>query len=472
MFRLRSSPFLLLLLAACQHEPVAVPHGYPSEVGELLINRCATTGCHNAASADAAGGLDLSTWNSMVKGGRRNAAVVAGHPTLSVLWMSTNTDSTAGPTVKPLMPYEQMPLSESEQNLIREWIADGARNAKGTMPFSGITAASALVVLNNRCGQVMLLDWASGRVARAIQLDTATNNGTATQIAVSPNNGDLYVLFSAGSVVHYDGRSLNHLRTTELPLGTWRTLAFAANGSLIATSWSGNSALSGGHVVEMDVQSLAAEALALPSDSIYFPMGFAQTDGFWMAANTANFVYRRVNDSWTRLRLDDEPINFNEFGYRPTAICAAGPLMAVACEGTDEVRFLDATNGAIKGRCPVASYPQKMVFDAERNLLYVACQEEEHADGKGLVMAVNLSTLAVDHQVYTGYQPRAITMDPTGNWLYVANRNADPVGADEPHHYSECEGRNGYLCRIELEGFRLDPDYKTELGVDPYELAP
>ena len=59
--------FLLFLFNACKHDSVIEPDdgNFPPDIAEIMINDCATPGCHNTQSKDAASGLDLSSWDKM-----------------------------------------------------------------------------------------------------------------------------------------------------------------------------------------------------------------------------------------------------------------------------------------------------------------------------------------------------------------------------------------------------------------------
>ena len=67
-----------ILVIACRHEPFnPLPNGngnYPDNVATIILNKCATSGCHNNASYEGAGGLNLTTWDKLFEGGNTGAA--------------------------------------------------------------------------------------------------------------------------------------------------------------------------------------------------------------------------------------------------------------------------------------------------------------------------------------------------------------------------------------------------------------
>ena len=77
--------FAFLFLLSCKNDSVEVPvvpvdpvaaSNYPQEIGNILVNKCATSGCHNSLSRGSAGGLDFSTWDLMFDGGRNGTATI------------------------------------------------------------------------------------------------------------------------------------------------------------------------------------------------------------------------------------------------------------------------------------------------------------------------------------------------------------------------------------------------------------
>ncbi len=74
--------------------------------------------CHPAGGGQA--GLDLSTRETVLRGGQSGPAVVPGDPSASLLLSKVSGD-------RPAMPPAGEPLSDAEVGLLRSWIAGGAR---------------------------------------------------------------------------------------------------------------------------------------------------------------------------------------------------------------------------------------------------------------------------------------------------------------------------------------------------------
>lgn len=86
---------------------------FHEQVAAILSERCFE--CHDTTSSD--GGLDLSRRAAAEEGGDSGPVIVAGQPADSLLWDLVEADD---------MPLEREPLSDSEKELLKQWIAAGA----------------------------------------------------------------------------------------------------------------------------------------------------------------------------------------------------------------------------------------------------------------------------------------------------------------------------------------------------------
>ncbi len=128
------SVFLLLvaLLISCEHQPVTTGNPgdnsndtstnlipcdpdtvyFVNKVLPLIVQSCAQSGCHNAASG--AGGVVLNSYSTIITNGR----VEPGRPDNSDLYKEIQRDQ---------MPPGN-PLPTDQRNIIYNWILQGAKN--------------------------------------------------------------------------------------------------------------------------------------------------------------------------------------------------------------------------------------------------------------------------------------------------------------------------------------------------------
>jgi hypothetical protein len=128
-----------MLLGTCKIDnPLLVKSGgnYPEEIGKIVLNNCAVSGCHNDISKDAASGLSLTSWNKLFDGTRNGAAVIPYNHKQSTMFLFCNTYEELGVAIKPTMPIDRPALSKEEIISIRNWIDFGAPDDKGFVKFS------------------------------------------------------------------------------------------------------------------------------------------------------------------------------------------------------------------------------------------------------------------------------------------------------------------------------------------------
>ena len=97
-------------------QSVAEPVDFSETVQPLLETKCLA--CHPEAGGQA--GLSLASRDAILRGGTSGPAVVPGNPQASLLISKVSGE-------EPAMPLAGDPLEESQIDLLRRWIAEGAR---------------------------------------------------------------------------------------------------------------------------------------------------------------------------------------------------------------------------------------------------------------------------------------------------------------------------------------------------------
>ena len=201
-----------ILFSSCSYEKSEKPipeSNYPTEIANILVKKCATSGCHNNLSRANVGGLDFTTWDLMFEGGRNGSSVIPFSPQYSYLLYSVNTDTTLGQTLEPLMPYEQPPLSHEEYLLLHDWILKGAPDKNGFVKFSDDPNRKKAYICMQGCDQVAVIDADSKIIMRYISVGTdQVNIESPHMVRVSPDGQYWYVVF-------YSGQILQKFRTTD-----------------------------------------------------------------------------------------------------------------------------------------------------------------------------------------------------------------------------------------------------------------
>src|SRR5688500_7889769 len=93
------------------------PVSYHRDVRPILNANC--NACHKADKSK--GDLDMTTFASLVKGGKNGSPIEPGKPDKSLLFDMIHGD-------KPEMPSEGDPLKPGQVALIERWIKEGAKD--------------------------------------------------------------------------------------------------------------------------------------------------------------------------------------------------------------------------------------------------------------------------------------------------------------------------------------------------------
>lgn len=121
-FRILAAAAFAAVVAApalAKEEPVS----YSEDVKPILDIRC--TVCHQAgAEGYEKSGLDLTTYESTMKGTKHGPMIVPGDPVSSNLMRLI--DGKADKSLQ--MPHGKKKLSSCDRDLIRKWIKQGAKN--------------------------------------------------------------------------------------------------------------------------------------------------------------------------------------------------------------------------------------------------------------------------------------------------------------------------------------------------------
>jgi dipeptidyl aminopeptidase/acylaminoacyl peptidase len=113
------------MLAGALYAQLAHHPNYEDDVRPIFQRRC--FGCHSASEMRA--GLNLESYNGVMKGGGSGEIVIAGRPTSSLLFKAISHESGA-----PQMPLGQAKLPDAEIGVIRDWIQLGLLETAASVP--------------------------------------------------------------------------------------------------------------------------------------------------------------------------------------------------------------------------------------------------------------------------------------------------------------------------------------------------
>jgi len=469
--------FIAVLLGlSCKHEPGVAPGvdgGYPGEVADIFMNRCATSGCHNALSYTAAGGLLLDSWEHLFDGGNNGAVVVAYSSEFSSLMYFINTDSTLGPIAIPTMPLNHNPLTKEEYLAIKKWIDEGAPDKDGNIPFATeADSRQKVYAIHQGCDEIAVIDAAKNVVMRYVSIGSKPFPESAIYTCVSPDGRYAYACFWFGNQVYkIDTYTDKVAATYALNNNFWSTMTISADGQHLA--------LTNGDNYNLAIINTVSGQVEYISTVFVNPHGIAANtafDTFYVTSLNGNTLYK-YNEGYTRvISVDGGPATTIKGNGTPDPfeiiMSPGGSRYFISCAGSNEVRVFGTSTDSLLKVIPVGTTPQGMAVAEGKPYLFVTCMEDEAAGiFKGSVYVINYNTLDVVTVIRGSmYQPHTVAVNERDNTFYIFSRNQNYDGP-APHHSGPCSGRNGYYQVYDLNTLGLKNGRRYEVLVDPYVSA-
>ncbi len=485
MRKIKTYLFLSLLalvtacfFSTCKYVSVSPVFGnYPSDVGKIFVTKCAVSGCHNEITRAA--GLCFSTWDKMFEGSEEGASVIPYRHDFSSVCYHINTFADLGTTLSPTMPNGKTPLTRDEVKLIMDWVDKGAPNEFGTVAFADNPNRKKFYVTNQGCDVVTVFDAETLLQMRVVTVGNSQANEAPHNVKVSPDGRFWYVISTGGnSLQKYRTSDDSYVGQAILGSKNWNTITISSTGdTAFVVDWSSSGDIA---VVNLNTFSVGHNiGFSYPHGSCMSPDG----QYLYVSQNSAGSdqIYKIQASDFTNIQIinlyttvPSTHLDSHEILFSP-----AGDKYFVTCQGTDEVRIMDAATDAFIAALPVGAVPSEMAVSASHNLLFVTCEEDStsFAGQRGSIAIIDISTnaFAAGSPVYSGHQPHGLALDDDKNLVMVANRNVTSDGP-APHHSNNCGGRNGYVTFIDMNTLTLlttdeGEEKEIEVSVDPYSIA-
>jgi len=459
--------------------PEVVNSGYPDDVAAIIVNKCATTGCHNTQSKEAASGLDLTTWDRMFEGNHTGAVTVPYRADASPLFTFCNVFPELGDTSQlPKMPWNGTPLTKAELQMLQNWINTGAKDKNGNEKFPQTAGRKKYYVSNQGCDNVSVFDAQTRLVMRLVNVGNDAGIETPHMIRVSPDGNYWYAIFSTGNYIQkFSTLNDSLVGSFFLGGGIWSAMAISQDGTTgYVSDW-----VSDGRIACMDLTNMTLKAMYTGSQLFVYPHGLAlhdATNTLYVTGQTGNFIYKVDVTNPVQPGFDlpmslqpGIPVNpAPSLDPHEISIAPGDSMYFVTCERSNEVRAYRVSDDYQLQVFPGFYNCKEMTYSVSNHLLFVSCTGDSvNFTGKyGSVGVIDFSTLTFVKRIYTGNQPHGIAADDLQNKVYVANINGN---GPAPHHKSLCGGRNGNVTVIDMNTLDLLPDYKHEVSVFPYSVT-
>ena len=470
----------LLFISSCKKDdsPSFDSKNYPEDIGEIILNKCATAGCHNDISAAGAGGLSLTSWDKLFEGSRGGSSVIPYRADQSFMMFFLNTDPNQGIVLPPTMPFNAPPLSQEEYLNVQNWITNGAPNKDGLVKFSDDATRRKFYVTNQGCDMVSVFDAETKILMRYIDVGSSTDIESPHQIKVSPDGKYWYTIFFAGSTIQkYDATDDSFVSEADIGVGSWNTFRISSDGkTAYIIDWAPS-----GSIAIVDLENMQLIEKYTGSGLFELPHGSMVNNAnntLYVTAQHGNFIYKVdiidiENPNIEKVSLNDNsPTTISWLNPHEIEMTPDESKYFITCEESNDVRIMNTETDTLLGIIPTGDFPQEMSMSKTNPYLFVTCTEDLTTyPGKiGSVHVIDYTNNTLIKTIYTGYQPHGISVDDEENLVYISHRNINSNGP-APHHSTDCAGRNGYVTIIDMTTLELVDDYKVEISVDPYSVA-
>lgn len=478
--------FFVFLVLGCRKDTGFVNQGnYPVSVGKIIINKCATSGCHNDKSYMDADDLNLQNWGSMFGGSTSGSAIVPYNSKFSSLCYYINTFPELGLQSEPTMPFNRDPLSFDEVKTIKDWIDAGAPDVNGKVMWSENSFRKKLYAVNQGCDVVTVFDSDTQLPMRYIEVgNKAGISESPHQVRVSPDGLYWYVIFVNNNVMQkfscVDDKLIGSIPLSPVAAGTstnaandalnWNTFVISKDGKrAYCVSWQPS-----GKVCAVDLEKMKL---------IHFLGGFnnphgivlnAADDKLYIGAQSGNYITEldtafSVNNDLS-LQNGVPPSGASLLDAHDLLLSPNNSDLLITCQKSNEVRVFNIPSQNVTAIISTGYYPQEIVYSKTLKQYYVSCTYDStsFSNSMGVITRIDAQTYAPT-KIQCGFQPHGLAVDENKNLLYVLSRNI-PSNGPAPHHTSQCSGRNGFVNFIDLYSNMLSPK-KYELSVDPYFIS-
>jgi YVTN family beta-propeller protein len=399
---------------------------YTNHVQPLLNKYCVS--CHGAQSPAA--GLQLDSWNSLIRGSGDGEALIPFDPDNSLM-IEMLTKLTSGP--HPSEAGAKSPDS-IETAFLKRWIREGSKNDNGNIAYEN--SINRLYVCNQDAGIISVIDTDAKVVIRNIHLsDVGYSSPKPHDIAVEPGGEYWYVsLIGDGKVVKFDR---NYQMVADVNFPAPGLLAMHPTKDLLYV----------GHTLSLpnvpqtigviNRSNMTLQEISLP---------FTRPHALVTDHSGKNIFFSSLVQS--TLATIDTDINPSEIANLFSINGPSRTLVQMNVSPDDREIYIssqleeqlivldssDPTNIQLIDSIQVGQYPWHPKFTPDGSRVYVG-NNLSHT-----VSVVNTTTRQEEMQIGMGNgsdglaEPHGLVISPSGNYVYVTNRNRNIPGEYIPRH--------------------------------------
>ncbi len=467
--------FILIAIAflfffSCGEENIIVPvvdetnNGFESKsVAEIFAENCAEAECHG--DSEPQHNLNLTKYSELIKGssGRplghghgkfssvlHDDGVYGGSPIVpfnaekSLIYnlLTGNIEDQ-----NQRMPYQRSPLSQSQINVIEEWINNGARDFNGNIPYSN---SEKVFVCNQGSDEIFEIDAEYKVVSRIINVDLIPTLTDAPH-NVQLKNGYYYITLIAS------GRFLKIDASTNQIAGQVEGIEYAGMIQITndgKTAFVSRSSTAPGiytviYAIDTETMSIKKE-ISLPVTGLPHAIWLTHNDEKLFVGNMTKDRIHIVDVASLEV-LEDDIVLPNDKTYEPMHLYVSPDdnYLYVNCRTSSTMLCVRISSKEILQEIAIQNHPMQSAVSADGNKIYTVSHHEPviteiTKNGESWSITREFTSEAF-HHLY------GADLSSDGKYLYVTCANNDPAHEFEPHYKIPGTTRASLVCVYETE---------------------
>lgn len=454
--------FIVIIISSCKENPKdpvryidEFNNGFEKyEVAEVMINNCATAGCH--IGTQPAGNIAFDTYSSLIKGAINSSTshvhagsfegevVIPFNAEKSLLYQMMMKN------VTPISPHDGLTLSNAEKEIIKNWINNGAKNYFGTVASSN--ASYRVYVCNQSSDIISIIDGDKKVVSGLINVDF---NQTIDAPHMVKEYGDYLfaTVISAGKFLKIrksDNQIVGEVNGLEKPgmiqINLSGTKAYVSRSSTAASIY--NSI----YVIDINSMTIRKE-ISLPLTGVPHAIALNPSNTKLFVANLTKdriHIVDAINDEFVDdiiLQQGTEPME--------SMISPDGNYLYVSGMGINKVIVLNAIADSVVAEIETSQMPMHIAVSSSGHRIYVSTMMHS-ANGSSLDVIEKNGSIwnriaqITDHR-FNMLHGCDITKDD--KYVYVSSRNTD--GMYQPKFKINGEGNTGTLGIIDAQTLQI-----------------
>ena len=476
--KLRIKIFLLFFAVsfffiACDDETV-IPlvdetnNGFQSkEVATIFAQNCTSAGCHG--NVDPHHGLKLNSYSEMIKGSiGRPLDTTSHHNSMSKIMHGD--EVYGGSPIVPFnaaksllfnlitgniedqsqrMPYGKNSLSQSQIDVIKDWINNGARDYNGNVPYTG---GQKIFVCSQGSDEIYEVDAQYQVVSRILNVDFIAPTDQPHNIQI--RNGFYYVtLISSGKFLKIDATT-NQIVGQVGGIENAGMIQITRDGRTAFVSRSSSAPSIYNIIYAIDTETMTKKAeISLPATGLPHAIWLTSDDS---KLYVGNMTLDRISiiDVAT-LEWENDIVLPNDKTYEPMHLYVSpdDKYLYVNCRTSSSMLVIKLSTKEVLQELPIQEHPMQSAITNDGSKIYTVSHHqpiitEITKSGESWAITREFTNEAFHHMY-------GADLSQDGKYLYVTCANNDPAHEFEPHYKIPGTVRSSLVCVYDVNANEL-----------------